>query len=410
MNSEQLFGMALGLHTPWQVDGVEFKPGTKGGEELHLTIGFARGSRFADASGQACPVHDTVMRTWQHLNFFEHACYLHCPVPRIKTSDGRVETVPVPWARPGSGFTLLFEALAMALIEREMPVKRVAEMLRVNPQRVWTVFNHWVCEARKRDDPSTVTRLGFDETSSRKGHEYITTAVDMDARRLLHAEPGKGQEAILATQRYLASQEVKPEQIVEASMDMSPAFMAGVGKAFPKAKITFDRFHVVKLLNEAMDTVRKQERREHDALKGHKYTFLKDWDRLSDKRRLELVKLIDDYPTLGEAYRLKALFNDLWAMPNTASAEAHLTAWSEEVQRSGIQPFMQFAKTVKSHWTGIVRFIESRLTNGLLEGINHKIQLAKRRARGYRNIQNFINMAYFLCGKLDFSFACRSPA
>jgi len=116
------------------------------------------------------------------------------------------------------------------------------------------------------------------------------------------------------------------------------------------------------------------------------------------------------YPTLGEAYRLKALFNDLWAMPNTPSAEAHLTAWSEEVERAGIQPFMQFAKTVKSHWTGIVRFIESRLTNGLLEGINHKIQLAKRRARGYRNIQNFINMAYFLCGKLDFSFSRRSPA
>ena len=404
MNSEQLFSMALGLHPPWQVDSIEFKPGTKGGEALHLTIGFARGSRFADASGQACPVHDTVMRTWQHLNFFEHACYLHCPVPRIKTSDGRVETVPVPWARPGSGFTLLFEALAMALIEREMPVKRVAEMLRVNPQRVWTVFNHWVCEARKRDDPSAVTRLGFDETSSRKGHEYITIGVDMDTKRILHVEPGKGADAIAGIQRYLASQEVKPEQIIEASMDMSPAFMAGVAKAFPKAKITFDRFHVVKLLNEAMDTVRKLERREHEALKGHKYTFLKDWDRLSDKRRLELVKLMDDYPTLGEAYRLKALFNDLWAMPNTPSAEAHLTAWSQEVQRSGILPFMQFAKTVKSHWTGIVRFIESRLTNGLLEGINHKIQLAKRRARGYRNIQNFINMAYFLCGKLDFSF------
>lgn len=409
MNSEQLFGMALGLHTPWQVEAIEFKTGARGGEELHLTLGIPRGSRFPDGKGQACPVYDTVKRTWQHLNFFEHACYLHCQVPRIQTSDGRVETVQVPWARQGSGFTLLFEALAMALIEREMPVKRVAEMLRVNAQRVWTVFNHWVCEARKRDDPSAVTRLGFDETSSRKGHDYITIGVDMDTKRLLQAEPGKGQEAIVAIQRYLASQEVKPEQVVEVSMDMSPAFMAGAAKAFPKAKITFDRFHVVKLLNEAMDTVRKLEQRESKALKGHKYTFLKDWDRLSDKRRLELVNLMDEYPTLGEAYRLKALFNDLWEMPNTPAACAHLAAWTEEVQRSGIQPFMQFAKTVKAHWNGIVRFIESRLTNGLLEGINHKIQLAKRRARGYRNIQNFINMAYFLCGKLDFSFARRLP-
>ena len=404
MNSEQLFSMALGLQTPWQVDAIEFKPSANGGEELHLSIGFARGSRFADAKGQACPVHDTVKRTWQHLSFFEHACYLHCQVPRIKTGEDRVETVPVPWARPGSGFTLLFEALAMALIEREMPVKRVAEIMRVNPQRIWTVFNHWVCEARKRDNPSAITRLGVDETSSRKGHEYITLGVDMDARRIIHAVPGKGQETLVKIKDYLASQEVKPAQIEEISMDMSPAFMAGAGKAFPKAKITFDRFHVVKLLNEAMDTVRKLEQRESKSLKGHKYTFLKDWDRLSDKRRLELVNLMDEYPTLGEAYRLKVLEDDLWIMPNTPAACAHLAAWAEEVQRAGIQPFMQFAKTVKSHWTGIVRFIESRLTNGLLEGINHKIQLAKRRARGYRNVENFINMAYFLCGKLDFSF------
>ena len=114
---------------------------------------------------------------------------------------------------------------------------------------------------------------------------------------------------------------------------------------------------------------------------------------------------MDEYPTLGEAYRLKALFNDLWVMPNLPSAEAHFAAWVEEVQRAGIQPFLQFAKTVKSHWSGIARFIESHLNNGLLEGINHKIQLAKRRARGYRKVENFINMAYFLCGKLDFSFA-----
>jgi transposase len=404
MNSEQLFGMALGLHTPWQVDAIEFKPCVAGGEELHLTLGFTRGSRFADAKGQACPVHDTVKRTWQHLNFFEHPCYLHCQVPRVTTSDGKVETVPVPWARPGSGFTLLFEALAMALIEREMPVKRVAEMLRVNPQRVWTVFNHWICEARKRDDPSSITRLGVDETSSRKGHEYITIGVDMDVPRLIHAVPGKGKETIQAIGEYLASHEVKPEQITEVSMDMSPSFISGVGKTFPKAQITFDRFHVVKLLNEAMDTLRKLEQKECSLLKGNKYLFLKNWDNLTDKRRLELGNLMDVYPTIGHAYRLKVVFNEIWQMPDRESAEAHLKDWMQEVEKTAIQPFMQFAKTVKAHWSGIVRFFDSHLTNGVLEGMNHKIQLAKRRARGYRNTQNLINIAYFLCGKLDFSY------
>ena len=144
MNNTALFGMALCLQSPWQVDDVSFASEESGRRELHLHIGFVRGSRFPDGIGVTCPVHDTVEREWQHLNFFEHHCFLHCGVPRIKTSDGKVVTVEVPWARPESGFTLLFEAFAMALIEREMHVNRVAEVLGVNPQRVWTVFNHWI--------------------------------------------------------------------------------------------------------------------------------------------------------------------------------------------------------------------------------------------------------------------------
>ena len=158
MNSEALFSMALGLQAPWQVEEIAFSDDAMKPKGLHIRIGFSRGSRFPDAQGVACAVHDTVTRSWQHLNFFEHACILHCQVPRIKTSAGGIENVEVPWARPGSGFTLLFEAFALALIEREMPVNRVAEILRVNPQRIWTVFNHWVGNALLSDDPSGIEK------------------------------------------------------------------------------------------------------------------------------------------------------------------------------------------------------------------------------------------------------------
>ncbi|MEY3105919.1 MAG: hypothetical protein RIT35_79, partial [Pseudomonadota bacterium] len=174
MNSETLFSMALGLNTPWQVKDVTFSTDDKLRSELHLRIDFVSGSRFLDEKGNLCPVHDTVERQWQHLSFFEHTCYLHCTVPRITSSDGKVRTVEVPWARPGSGFTLLFEALALALIERETPVNRVAEILKVNPQRIWTIFNHWISNAKAADDPSALTKLGVDETSTKKGHHYVT--------------------------------------------------------------------------------------------------------------------------------------------------------------------------------------------------------------------------------------------
>ncbi len=167
---------------------------------------------------------------------------------------------------------------------------------------------------------------------------------------------------------------------------------------------TSDRFHVVKLLNEAMDSVRKVERKEHELLKGHKYTFLKNPKQLSDPQRTKLDEMIKLYPLLGEAYRLKTLFNDLWTMPTRQAAHDFLINWCAEARVANIQAFNVFINTLIGHWYGILQFIQSRLTNGLLEGINHKVQLAKRRARGYRNTDNFINMIYFLCGKLKFSY------
>jgi transposase len=341
------------------VQKVEFLSPVGSGNELHLFIDFPRGSRFADEAGALCPVHDTVPRRWQHLSFFQHTCYLHCSLPRITGSDGKVVTVTPPWARSGSGFTLLFEALALALIEREMPVNRVAQIMHVLPQRIWTVFNHWVGEARLDDDSASITRLGVDETSTKKGRHYVTLVVDMDEHRVIHVVSGKGKGTIAALKEHLAGKGVGAAQIEEVSMDLSPAYIAGVAEYFPKAQITFDRFHVVKLLNEAMDQVRKSERAQHEALKGHKYTFLKNPQNLSDAKRQELAILIEVYPSLGEAYRLKILFNDLWTMPSKEAANAFLNQWCSAAQQADIPVFDAFVKTLKAHWEGIIHFAQS---------------------------------------------------
>jgi len=407
MNSEALFTLALGLNTPWEVHKVELVALPGEHKELHIEIGFQKGAKFPDESGTPCGVYDTLTRQWRHLNFFEHTCYIHCDVPRIQTTAGKVMQIPVPWARPGSGFTLLFEAFAMYLVEREMPVKRAAETLKVYPQRIWNVFDYWVSLAREKDDPSTITKLGIDETSSKKGHNYVTIGVDMESKRVIHAVEGKGKAAVASIQERLISKNVQPEQIVQASMDLSPAFISGVTEYFPKAEITFDRFHVVKLLNEAMNKLRILEQKEHALLKGQKYSFLKNPKNLNEKQKVKLDETIQLYPALGNAYRLKILFNDLWDMPNKKAAQEFMINWCAEVRLYKIGPFIEFTQTLLAHWYGILNFFESRLTNGLLEGINHKIQLAKRRARGYRNTSNYINMIYFLCGKLEFDYPHR---
>lgn len=143
----------------------------------------------------------------------------------------------------------------------------------------------------------------------------------MATSRVIHATEGKGKATLKNIQQHLKSKGVDKQQIEQISMDLSPSFIAGAAESFPSAKITFDRFHIVKLLNQAMNQVRIGERKEHAALKGHKYTFLRNRENLSSKRETELAELITLYPTLGEAYRLKVLFNDLWAMPDRGATD-----------------------------------------------------------------------------------------
>jgi transposase len=405
MNSEQIFSIALGLQTPWEIKGVNFQENEKGISELHLTIGFKKGSKFNDSDRNECQVHDTMARSWQHLNFFQHLCFIHCKVPRIKEkSTGKVRQVKVPWSRKNSGFTLLFEAFAMALIEREMPVNKVAEILQVYPKRLWTIFNYWISIAYSEDKQSAVTVLGVDETSSKKGHEYITIAADMDERRVLHATEGKGKETLVRIRDHLEQKGVMPEQIESICMDMSPSFIAGAMDEFPKSTIVFDRFHIVKLLNEAMNEVRKKERMQHQILKNHRYTFLKNEKNLTTKQKAQRDEIVELLPVIGEAYRFKELFNDLWEFNEKEQAAGFLAFWCDLVEDSKIIPFKKYVKMIKAHWSGIINYFESKISNGVLEGINNKIQLAKRRARGYRNTRNFINMIYFISGKLKFNY------
>lgn len=405
MKSKELFAMALGVQDPWFIKEIEFgKEGTEKEKELHIYFDFYKGTKFKSTDGGAYSAYDTRSRRWRHLNFFEHRCYLYCEVPRVQKQDGKVEMVEVPWARAGSGFTLLFECFALSLIENEMPVNKAAKILQENASRLWTTLNFYVGSAYERADHSNIEQLGIDETSVRKGHQYITTAVDMDEHKIVHVTTGKSKKSVARIREYLDSKSCPPEQISQISLDMSPSFIAGTLEEFPNACLTFDRFHVKKLLNKAMDKVRRIERKEHEMLKGHKYTFLKDPKKLSDKRKNKLSELITLYPTLGEAYRLKLLFDDLWNMETINRAESFLEDWCEQCKKSNILPFIDFVNTVYTHWYGIVQYINSKLTNGILEGLNTKIQLAKRRARGFRQVDNFITMIYLLAGKLDLAY------
>ncbi len=406
MNNTEIFTLALGLCSPWFVSETRFESSSicSLSKELHIYIDFKRGSEFAYENNSGLKAYDTVDKTWQHLNFFQHKCYLHARVPRVRLANGEIHLVRVPWARGGSGFTLMFEAFSMLLIEKEMPVSKAAETVSVTAHRLWRVFDYWIGKAVEQDDISSICEVGIDETSSKKGHDYVTVFVDMESRRVVDIEHGKEKDAV---KKFVEKLELKGgdrKQVEQVSIDMSPAFISGAFEMFPNAQLTFDKFHIIQHLNMAMDQVRKLERKGNQLIKGHKYTFLKDRNKLTARQEESLDYLLAYYPVLGEAYRLKEMFKDVFQIQDPQEAKGYLKFWCDMANESNIQPCIKFANMIKARWFGIVNYFDTRLTNGILEGINSKIQLLKRRARGYRKISNFINMIHFCCGKLNFHY------
>jgi len=401
MKDTELLQLALGLAPPWTVVSCQFDAEQR---RLDIGLGFPRGSRFPCPScGQGnCPVHDTEQKSWRHLNFFQHEAHLVARVPRIRCGRCGVLQVALPWARPGSGFTLLFEAFIMILAQA-MPVKRIAELIGEHDTRLWRVLEHYVERAREQADYSALRHLGVDETASKRGHNYVSLFVDLEQARTVFVTEGKDASTIERFQADLLDHGGSPEAVEEVCCDMSPAFILGVESHLPEARLTFDKFHVLKLLNAAVDEVRRREQRERPELKRTRYLWLKNPERLTAQQRTILETLHPKSLNLKtvRAYRIRLAFQALWKQPPEL-AEAFLKKWYFWATHSRLKPIQQCAKTFKKHWQGILNWFQSLVNNGILEGINSLIQAAKARARGYRTVKNFITMIYLISGKLDF--------
>jgi transposase len=278
-----LFTAALGLSAPWRVTRTEFD-----GAQLDLYLDFSRGARFAcpakDCAQGACPVHDTADKTWRHMDFFQYKALLHARLPRVLCLEHGVRQVSVSWARPGSGFTMLFEALALTFA-KVMPVAKVAELTREHDTRIWRVLEHHVGAARDQENFSAVTKVGMDETSARKGQDYVSIFADMMRRRVLFATEGRDAATVARFATDLAAHGGDPKTVTDTSSDMSTAFISGIGEHLPNATMTFDRFHLAAKLSEAVDAVRRAEVTTRPELKHTRWLWLKNHASLSAKHR-----------------------------------------------------------------------------------------------------------------------------
>ena len=399
MRDTTLMQLALGLVPPWLVKNCAFDADKR---RLDIEIDFARGGHFPCPSCDTadCPVHDTSMQEWRHLDFFQHQAFLHARVPRVRCDDCGVKQVTVPWARTGSGFTLLFEALVMTLVTA-MPVRAAARLVGEHDTRLWRILHHWVETARQRADFADVKRVAIDETAARRGHDYITLFVDIDQRRVLYVADGKDAKTLEVFADDLEAHGGDASRVKEVCIDMSAAFIKGVAENLTEAEITFDKFHAVRLVNDALDKVRRAEVKERPELKRSRYLWLKNANRLSADQTAQLGSLSAMNLKTARAYNLRLAFQDIYAEPSRAWAEFVLDQWYSWARRSRLEPMKQVALTIKRHRDGILRWFDSRIANGLIEGINSLVQAAKAKARGYRSTRNLKAITYLIAGKLD---------
>ena len=439
-----VFGAALGLVPPWQVVGVEFD---KDAGTLEIGLDFPRGSRFScpetGCPQGACPVHDTTEKRWRHLDFFEHQAFLSARVPRVDCPEHGVHLVAVPWARPGSGFTLLME-IALLTFAAEMPIAPLSRMAREHDTRIWRVLEHHIGVAREKLDFSGVRAIGMDETSARRGQDYVSLFMDLEQRRVMFATEGKDADTVKAFAEDLIAHGGSPRtQIETVCCDMSAAFQKGITEhlceqepteeeqaaalspaeqilteaavqedgvlsrhtavaPLHQPEIIFDRYHVVAKANEAVDEVRRAESKIRPELKRSRYVWLKNEANLTAKQRETLTWLTRPSMQLAtaRAARWRDDFNAFYDHSDPEEAEAYLKRWCYGAKRSRLEPIKSFVATVEAHWSGIIAWQQNRLSNGLLEATNSLVQAAKRRARGYRNKQKMITIVYLIAGRL----------
>jgi transposase len=412
---ESLFTSALGLQAPWSVEKVVLD---RAGSRIDFDL-------KCSAKRLECPhckaadqgVHDQIKRQWRHLDFFQYEAWLHADVPRIACKAcGKPSQVQVPWAREGSGFTALFEALALSLCQ-ELPVRQAAELLRCSDKQLWRRIEYYVNAARALDDMSEVSIVGIDETSLRKGQHYITVVHDLKAKRLLFACEGRDHQTVQDFAQDLKAHGGDPAQIKHVCQDMSAAYAKGVGEALPEAQISYDRFHVIAMAQEAMDEVRREEMRteagavktalgsnDRKLLKSLTWGMRRNPKSWSKKQTSAMHWLQHARLKSTRAWRLKMALREVYARAvasnDEGQARADLKDWLSWAQRCKLEPFKRLAKTIGQRLDGVVRGMLDNRSNAYVEAMNGLLQQAKRAARGFRTAANFIAIAYLRMSKL----------
>lgn len=406
MESTELYQQLLGITAPWFVESVEINHlETK----VIVVLAHATGAGFfrCPTCDSPAPIYDHQdTRTWRHLDTCQFQTLLQARVPRVNCRACGVQTAHVSWAAPHGRFTLLFECFALDVLLTAQVQSRAAELLRLTPDQVRSLMQRAVERGlARRAGQRPLPHLMVDEKSLHTGHHYVSVLSDGQHGAVLEVVEHRTTQAAttLFEQGLSASQK---ETVKVVTLDMWQPFTTAARTAMPEADLVYDRFHLSEHLNAAVDKTRRQEHKRlvgagDERLKQTRYLWLRAPEGLSDKQHAQLEALCQSGLETAAVWRLKEAFRGFFASPSEETATEFFQSWCDRVTQLGNRHLSKVAAMFKEHWSGLIAYLRHRVSNGLAESVNGRIQQLKTKARGFRNCFGFRRAILFHLGQLD---------
>jgi len=399
-----LYQQVLGLSDPWKVVEVRLDMGSTA---IHIHVQHGEGCRWkCPKCEQQLSCYDHAEeRTWRHLNTCQFQTLVHARIPRVKCPEHGVVQVAVPWAEPHGRFTILMERFVIEVLQACQTVKGACQLLGISWDQAWHVMERAVARGMTRKEQLPAARIGIDEKAFAKGHSYLTIASDIDRGTVEFVTEGREKASL---QRFFDSRTPAQLDGIEAiAMDMWEPYVQATLEAVPLArkKIVFDRFHIMQHMTRAVDTVRKREHRGllqqgDDRLKRTKYLWLSSEENVGDSRRPFFEQLQASDLKTARAWAIKENLRNLWTYATPGWAQRFFDRWKSWAVRSRLAPVVAVARMISRKLENVTSYCRHPITNAVAEGLNSKIMAIKRRAGGFRNIENFKTVIYFHCGGL----------
>ena len=385
MRDIDFFAKLLSLKRPWKVDRVSLSPEEK---EVHVWLEHRHRAEFACPECRLpLPIYDHVTtRRWRHLDHGEYRTWLHARIPRVYCLEHGARQAAVPWALPGSRFTLAFERHAIDVL-LETDVLGGARLLKLSWDEAWHLMERAVERGQQRKKRRVIPYLGVDEKAVARRHQYVTLVCDLNRGTVEYL--GENREKTSLDAYYASLSKKQLAGIQGVAMDMWDPYIASTKAHVPDGakKIVFDRFHIMQHMNEAVDAVRKEENRllmedDFDILKGTKYLWLFAEENTPEKMAERFGWIRESNLKTARAWAIKESLRGLWSYRRKGWAELYWKEWYFWATHSRLKPVKKVARMIRNHLENVLTYFDHRITNAVSEGLNSKIQTVKKTPTG----------------------------